>query len=364
MADGMEEAAVAFDNHIAAETPGAKAPAPKIDRTEGPPERMFESVGELEIDEESPAKGGGDDDDDELEAPPRDPEDDEGDSDEDEASDEDGDEDEEDANAAEFYAQEVPVMVDGQEKKVTLKEALEGYVRTQTFHQRMNEVEEAKKTIRATAADVVQNFEYSANLAKEIEAHLQALVPPEPNWDEEFKKNPARAREIQKYYDQVKNFRAQLQGRIKEAQTKRAESDSVQLQAYVQDEAKKFDQANSKNWSTDPKKKAKDLQAMRRTALTHGFSEEEIAQVYDSRMLNVLLKASRYDRMIASKPKPVSNRQAVTPPKPVPSGSGPARRKSNNQGMSSAMKRLNQTGHIEDAAVVFDHILASEKRRK
>jgi len=357
---GIDEAAAAFDASIASETT-AKSPGPKIDRTEGPPERMFENVGDLEIDEDSPEKGGGDDYDD---PPVRTEEDEDEEVDEEDAEDEDDEEPEEDGNEAEFYAQEVPVMIDGQEKTVTLKEALEGYVRTQTFHQRMNEVEEAKKVIRDTAADVVQNFEYSANLAKQIEAHFEALVPPEPNWDEEFKRNPARAREIQKYYDQVKGFRSQLQAKIQEANTEKAKHNAVQLKAYVEDEAKKFDQANTKYWATDPKKKTKDLQAMRRTALTHGFSEDEISQVYDSRMLQVLLKASKYDRMMASRPKPVSRQTEAKPTKQVPTGSGPARRKASSQGMSSAMKRLNQTGHIEDAAVVFDHILASEKRRK
>jgi hypothetical protein len=358
MPDGIDDAAQAFDADIASETSSPKGPGPKVDRTEGPPERLFGDVGDLEVDEDSPAKAPGDDYED---SPPRTKEDEEEEGEEEEGPDDDDEVEEDDPEEKAFYAQEVPVMIDGEAKNVTLKEALEGYVRTQTFHKRMNEVEEAKKTIRSTASDVIQNFQYSANLAREIEAHLEALVPPEPNWDEEFKKNPARAREVQKYYDQVRGFKGALRQRINEAQQKQAESNSVQLKAYAQEEAKKFDQANTKNWSTDPKKKTKDLQAMRRTALTHGFSEEEISQVYDSRMLNVLLKASRYDRMMASKPKPVSNRQATA--KPVPTGSGPARSRPAQKGYSSAMNRLNRTGHIEDAALVFDHILASEKRR-
>jgi hypothetical protein len=97
---------------------------------------------------------------------------------------------------------------------------------------------------------------------------------------------------------------------------------------------------------------------MRRTALTHGFSEEEISQVYDSRMLNVLLKASKYDRMMAARPKPV-NRGAT--PRPVPSGGGPARTKKSNSNYVSAAKKLSKTGSIDDAAVVFDQIIRRER---
>ena len=39
--------------------------------------------------------------------------------------------------------------------------------------------------------------------------------------------------------------------------------------------------------------------------MSAGFSEQEVATVYDSRMLSVLRKASRYDRLMAAKPRAV-----------------------------------------------------------
>ena len=190
-------------------------------------------------------------------------------------------------------------------------------------------------------------------VGQEIEAHLNALIPQEPNWDEEFQKNPARARELQKYYEQVKGFRQTMRDKMTEATKKQQESDIAQTNAFAEAESRKFDQANSKNWATDPKKKGKDLQAMRRTALTSGFSEDEISQVYDSRMLMVLLKASKYDRMMAAKPKPIPNVRN----KPIAPGTGSAKSRTVQRGVSSAMKRLNRSGSIEDAAVVMDEII-------
>jgi hypothetical protein len=362
--DGLEDAAKAFDADIASEVPSNRpAPGPKKDITDGPPERLFGDVGELEVDDESPAKGGGDDE--EPKRAKKDPEDDDVDADED-VDDEAGDdeEEEEEGEDAEFLNQEVSVLVDGEEQTVTLKEALDGYTRTQTFHKRMNEIEEAKQVIQQTATDAVQNYEYSVGLAKQIEAHLEKLVPPEPNWDEEFKKNPVRAREMQKYYDQVKGFRAEMDKQLAEANEKMQHHSAVQLKGYVETESKRFDAKNAKHWSADPKKKGKDLQAMRRTALAEGFTEEEVSQVYDSRMLQVLLKASKYDRMMASRPKPVTLVAKGGAKKVVPSGSGSARAKTANKGFTTAMKRLNKTGHIEDAAVVFDEIIGREGRRR
>jgi hypothetical protein len=363
--DGIEEAARAFDADIRKSNGAAPAPASKAPResAEGPPERMFGNVGDLEVDEDSPVKGGGDDDPEEViykeqsKKGKRDPEGSEdGDDDEPDADgaeeDEDGEEEDE-GGEDEFLAQAVQVIVDGEEKEVTVKEALEGYVRTETFHKRLSELGEAKKIIQRAAADAVQNYEYSTNLAKEIQSHLDALIPQEPNWDEEFKKNPTKAREMQKYYEQVKGFRGALKEKMNEAAKKQAESDSTQLATFAAAERQRFESINSKHWSTDPKKKGKDLQAMRRTAIQEGFSEEEVAQVYDSRMLNVLLKASKYDRMMAARPKPVQKGRS----KPVAPGTGSAKTRTAHRGASSAMKRLNKTGSIEDAAVVFDEII-------
>lgn len=372
MADAMEKAAQVFDAAIKAESngkgpnpppaPAARARAPKVDN-EGPEERLFGNSDGPEVDDESPAQGGGDDED--LEAgiyedddtPPKrrkkDDDDEEGDdNDEPDAGDDDTADEDEDPDEAAFLAQEVKVVVDGEERTVKVKEALEGYVRTETFHKRMNEVDEIKKIAHRVAADAVQNYQYTMQIGKEMEEHLKALVPQEPNWDEEFQKNPARARELQKYYEQVNGFRSQLRVKMDEATKKQMESDRVQVAAFAEAESKKFDSANSKHWATDPKKKAKDLQAMRRTALSSGFSEEEISQVYDSRMLTVLLKASKYDRMMASKPKPVIKGRG----KPVVPGTGSARARTVQKGYSSAMKRLNKTGSLDDAAVVMDEL--------
>jgi hypothetical protein len=190
-------------------------------------------------------------------------------------------------------------------------------------------------------------------IAKQMEAHMDQMIPKEPNWDEEFQKDPQKARELQRYYEKANAFRQTLKTQMDDARKKQMESDQNQLAAFAEEENTKFETINRKTWA-DPKKKAKDLQSMRKTGLMTGFTEEELSQVYDSRMLMVLLKASKYDRMMAAKPKPVIRPNG----KPIPPGTGSARQRTVQKGPSSAMKRLNRTGSLEDAAVVFDQILA------
>jgi hypothetical protein len=379
MASGMENAAVAFDAVINSE-PG-KVSKESMGKNV-PTETLFRNVGELEVDDESPAQGGGDDDDPEeilygkdtksktgprtpgkKDEPDRDGDDaDSGEPDEDRSDDEDDDSGEEGSEAedeeeAAVLGRKVEVTVDGEPVEVSIKEALEGYVRTETFHRRMNQLDEAKKIVRRAAADAVQNYEYSMTVAKQMEEHLKQLVPPEPDWDKEFAADPQKARELQRYYEKANGFRAQMKAQMEEANKKMAESNQAQLAAFAEEEAARFEAANRKNWS-DPKKKAKDLDSMRRTGLSSGFTEEELSQVYDSRMLQVLLKASKYDRMMAAKPKPVIRQPQG---KPISPGAGSAKQRTAQKGVSSAMKRLNRTGSMEDAAVVFDQLLARER---
>jgi len=374
MADGLDQAAVAFDAVIQS-NPDRPAPRKEGPVGDGPVKPLFKNVGELDSDTEP--KGGGDDDNPEeaIYGDPKKGKTDSGDSDEEHESDSEGggdselddgpgEGDDEDGEGGEkekeeasesdaVLAQKVEVTVDGEPVEVTIKEALEGYVRTETFHRRMNQLDEAKKIVRRAANDAVQNYEYSMNVARQMEAHMKELIPAEPNWDEEFKKDPVHARELQRYYEKANAFRGQLQTQLAEAVKKKQESEMTQLAAFAEEESHKFDQMNSKYW-TDPKRKVKDLQSMRRTALTAGFSEEELSEVYDSRMLQVLLKASKYDRMMAAKPKPVVRPQG----KPIPPGAGSAKARTAQKGVTSAMKRLNRTGSIEDAAVVFDQLIA------
>ena len=375
MSNGIDEAAKTFDAIL--KTDPNRSTAKRAESGEGPEITMFPNLGELDNPDET---AGGDDaaepnlrgkEKEGRSTDPRNPREGDGepgeDGDDDSAADDDGDEpddedeeeEEEDADEPddEFLSQEVSVTVDGEPTKVTIKEALEGYTRTETFHRRMNQLDEAKKIVRKAAGDAVQNYEYSMNLAKQMQAHMEQMIPKEPDWDAEFAADPNRARTLQKYHEQAKVFREKLVKDTEEAQKKVMESNQAQLSAFAEEESLKFDSMNSKQWS-DPKKKAKDLNSMRRTALTLGFTEQEISQVYDSRMLAVLLKASKFDRMMAAKPKPVNRERG----KPVPvHGGGGAKPRGGDRGFSIAQKRLAGSGSIEDAAVVFDHLIGNKK---
>lgn len=353
MSSGLEEAALAFETVI------DPSPSRQEGRSSKPVERMFERVGEAEVDEDSPEAGGGDDVDDEeeqedagdgRETPIGD--DDEGDDgaegDSEDAGDEDDDGDDEGDGEVDF-TQKFEVTVDGKPQEVTLKEALGGYIRTQTFHQRMGALENARKVISQEATKVVEQRDKYAQLCEQMEKELDALVH-EPDWDALFREDPAKARELQKQYDQVRTVRAKLADEKAKAKQENQEYSADELRNYATGEFHKFVAAIPSIKSREDL--GKELSSMKRTALSVGFSEEEISTTYDSRMLLVLQKASKYDRMMAARPKAVKRgAKHMTPGSKTPQkGNAP-------KGMARANKRLSRSGSIDDAAAVFAKLL-------
>ena len=347
MTNGMEDAAKAFDSAISGERGNPAAP-PKSNGASKPTETMFPNLGMAEVDDESPPSGGGDEEDVLYGETPEEGKDDGTPNEEEETPDE--GEEEESSDEEEGSDAKYTVMVDGEEREVSLKEALEGYIRTETFHRRLSEVAETNKVIQRAASEVVQNYEYARQMIDVMEGQMNEMVPPEPDWDKLFAEDPAKARNLQKYYQQVEAFKGKLKQQREDVAKAVENHQSQQLKAFAEKEEIRFARLNAKNWGTDPKKKSKDLQSMRRTALQEGFSQEEINQVYDSRMLMILLKASKYDRIMAARPKPVvAGSKPVTP--------GPGNKRTGRRSINEAMKKLARSGSIEDAAPVFDQIL-------
>lgn len=280
----------------------------------------------------------------------------EGDEDEDpEAEAEEGDDDEDDdddeGEAAglpkSVLEKKVTVMVDGEEQEISVKEAIEGGIRTKTFHKRLNQLDGVKQELAGHAERVITDRKRADEIMAEAEELIAGILPAEPDWDKLFAEDPKTARELQKQYDGYKGKIAEIREKRAKLQREQADKDAAELTAYSRKEFPKF--AAIAKWR-NKEDMQKDLGSMRKTALNLGFSEEEVAQVHDSRMLTILLKASKYDRMMAARPKAVKNGKT-----PVNPGAG--RKSTAQRGVIGAQKKLARTGSVEDAAAVFGQII-------
>jgi len=366
MADSIEQAAAAFDVALG----NTQKSAQESSADNGPIEVMFGNVGDLEVDDESPARGGGDDDDTGLPIPRKqraakaeedaddfesilDQGEDEDDADAEVADPDEDSEGEEDKKEDEEDVEIYEVVVDGERVEVDLREALDGYIRKETFHRRLNDLSEASKVIRSEAVQVIEDRKRYTDLIATMEAHLEQLVPPEPDWDAEYARDPAAARLLEKKYAEIKSTRAALEAEKGRVSAEQQAQDEAEMKKFISAENQKI-LANNPAWK-DEKVMTRDLTLMMNTGKKAGFSEKEISEVYDSRMINILLKAAKYDRLQESKPKPIRRGK-----KPLKPGAGSARTAPRGD---KAMSNLSRTGSVDDAANVMLQLISPKRKR-
>lgn len=371
MSDSLEQAAMAFDTAL-----GNTAPSEPSSASSGrPTETLFNNLGDLEVDDESPARGGGDGSDEGLPkarakkpAPEEVDEDvdqmfenlvEEGDGEEQQDGEDDPEQGEDDPEKKDDEEEEddsdvFEVTVDGERVEVSLREALDGYIRNETFHRRLSKLNEIQDVVKGEAAKVIEQRQKYSGLIEQMQAHLDQLIPAEPNWDEEYARDPKTARELEKKFAQIKSTRAALEAEKAKVSQEQKEQDEAALKEFIAENNVKIIQ-NNPTWK-DPKVMERDLTSMMKTGLKAGFSEDEIREVYDHRMITVLLKAAKFDRLQENKPKPI--RRGGKPMKP---GAGS---KSTAPKVSTAMSSLSRTGSVDDAASVMYSLINPKSKRK
>jgi hypothetical protein len=253
---------------------------------------------------------------------------------------------ERDAEAGEKFE----VTVDGETHHVTLQEALRGYVRQATFHKRMNHLNEVQGQLETYDTQLRSNWAWWDKARRDYEEDLTNLIPAEPDWDQEFAADPHQAHAKQKIFQTLYGKLQQSRGLRAQRETAEAAETDRRVQKYAVDGFSRF-VMDSK--IPDEPTLTKNIQSMRRTAKAMGFSDYEVATVYDPRMLGVLLKASKYDRMMAARPRAVipGKGRTLTPGSATPLGNAPRR------GLDEALRRQASSGRLDDTAEVFRRLL-------
>jgi hypothetical protein len=213
----------------------------------------------------------------------------------------------------------VRVKVDGKEVEVPLAEALAGYSREQDYRQ---------KTMRAAERERVREAEIAATQAERQHAAAQldralnevsSMLLPEADMDRLLETNPDA-------YHRERRRREKVAVAIEE-RVRLAEADARAynegLKRQTEAEAEKLFHVKPE-WK-DPKVYARVQDEMREYAVSTGFSHQDVNNVRDHRMMLILEKAMRYDKLLASKPEPVRpNGAAQQSPAPLrPGTTGP-----------------------------------------
>jgi hypothetical protein len=245
------------------------------------------------------------------------------------------------------------VKVDNEELEVDVDELIKGYSRTSDYTKKTQALAEQRKAIEAEKAKVEEASRLRDQYAQRLQVIEQMLTQsPQENLAELKETDPigyavkmAEQVEREKQLAAVRQERAQLAQRQQYEQQER-------LKVHLSQEAQKL-QAAIPEMADEVKgevvrKEIKDF------ARSIGFSEQELASVYDHRAVLTLYKAMQYDKL--QKSKPATAKRVAEAPKTL--RPGPAQQSDPKSDDVKRLKgQLRKSGKARDAAKLFERFL-------
>ena len=277
-----------------------------------------------------------------------------------EESDEEEEPEEED-DTPELYT----VRVNGEDHQVTAEELVKGYSRqadytkkTQELSQYRQQLDEAAQFYQQeVAATQEARQQYISSIAGAVQLNLSSLKEYE-NIDWERLKTEDKEEYLTKrdeYREAQANVEKLKQTYDQESQHQAAEQQQ-QFQQWAQGEHAKL-VSIIPDWGV-PQKQQAIAKELREFAFTKGFQEEELKQLFDHRSILILMQAKAWEddqkRAKGIKAKKIKNK-----PKVARSGKGTTKSDSSKSKNTAKMKRLRQTGNVDDAASLLEDLFNS-----
>ena len=276
---------------------------------------------------------------------------------------EDGSEDYTDENAEETEYQEeetqepqrFKVKVDNEELEVTLEELQQGYSRTKDYTKKTQALAETRKTVEAERARIEEAKQLRDTYAQRLEVIEQMLNQPTDNENlAELKESDpiGYAIKVAERSEREKQLQAVQAEKQRIAQQQQAEQQEY-LKSHLAQEAQKL-----KEWIPEFKDEVKaDIarKEIKAYAKSIGFSDQELANVYDARAVQTLYKAMQYEKLM--KGKGVATKKVSEAPKTLRSGASQPQGTSEQEAAKKQFQKLRQTGKKQDAAKLFEKFI-------
>ena len=250
--------------------------------------------------------------------------------------------------------QKYRVKAAGEEREVTLDELIKSYQLGTDYTKKSQAVAEERKAVEAER----QRIEEARTLRDQYAERLQVIEqmlnqqPETENLDYLKENDPigyaVKVAEISQREKQLAQVQAERQRIAAEQERDRHE----QLGKVVQAEARKLAEAIPE--FADPEKGESIRKQLREFGVKAGFSEQELANVYDSRAVLTLWKAMQYDKLQSAKPG--ITKKVSEAPKVIKSGVSQPR-DSNSEELRKLKARAKQSGRVADAARAFEKFL-------
>jgi len=237
------------------------------------------------------------------------------------------------------------VKVAGQELEVTLDELRNGYSRDADYRQKTEELSYQRKQFQSESEKQRQDYSQKLNDLNQRLSIAQQDLNAEINsadLDKLYEEDPTEAAKVER---KLKKKQDALNQSLQQTQAEQKQ----QLKTYQQDQQRKL--ASKMPDFSDPSKASTIKANMKNTLNNYGFNDQEVAQVYDHRIVMLVNDAMKYRNMQNSKPNIA--KKITKPSKPFSSGVKQGKSEANLKLRREKLSRLKKSGSMKAAQDVF-----------
>lgn len=247
--------------------------------------------------------------------------------------------------------------IDGQE--LTADEIRKGYLRQSDYTKKTQSLAEQRKEIDALTERYNAQLNQIQNERQQYIQHLQALSQNQDqekkfdiDWERLRLEDPLEYVTKRQEFQEAKDRANELKERAKHARAKAAADQQEQWAKVVEHEKAQLIAALPEWGETESQRQlATDLRSY---AQSVGYSEPEIDSLVDHRSFLVLRKAMLYDQLQGANPKA---KKLKGKPKVIRAGKGNSPTQQQRDAQKTKRNQLKNTGHIRDAAKVFEDFI-------
>jgi hypothetical protein len=246
------------------------------------------------------------------------------------------------------------VKAAGEEREVTLNELIKSYQLGTDYTKKSQAVAEERKAVEAERQAVQEAKQMRDTYAQRLEMIEQMLVPQQQEENLEYLKETDPIGYSVKVAEMIQRDKqlAAVQAERHRINQQQEQDRQVQMQSVVAEEMQKLSSYIPE--FTDPAKGEAIRNDIRAFGKQIGFSDNELAAVYDSRAVLTLYKAMQYDKLVAS--KPAITKKVNEAPKAIKSGVSKPRDSSAEE-TRKLKARAKSSGSVRDAASVFERFI-------
>lgn len=250
---------------------------------------------------------------------------------------------------AELFELELDVDGKKEAKRLSLSELQKGYLRQQDYTRKTQEVARARAEAEAAVQQQIQQAQqaYQQQLMVVRQALIAQAAPELQNvdWNKLANEDPAEFVRLSAKAQQVQTSLQAVDAEMRQHAQQRQQHMQQALAQVVQESVQVL-RNDIPEWSDT---KYRDL--MKAGIDEYGFTQEEIGNVYDARVIKMLHDAAQWRQL--QKAKPAVEKKLVTVPKVLKPGTQNQQVNPAQKGLQEANTRLRKSGKPDDFAALL-----------